>query len=81
LPRPFVVAAFDVHKPDTDTTNGRYLIKNALPSAWNREAGITGMQAWTASCLHAGVRLGGILNIAGSVRESVGRTVLDCGAI
>jgi hypothetical protein len=81
----FVVARFDLLEPGADDTNGvfgRYLIKGAVPSAWNRAAAIAAMQGVSVDGLLPArtIKLGGSLKAAGSpsVPATVIGSVLDC---
>jgi hypothetical protein len=81
----FVVARFDLLEPGADDTNGvfgRYLIKGAVPSAWNRAAAIAAIQGVSVEGLLPArtIKLGGSLKAAGSpsVPATVIGSVLDC---
>jgi hypothetical protein len=81
----YVVADFDLLKPDADTTNGvygNYLIKGAVPSAWNRAAAVAAIQGVSVDGLlpAASIKLRPTIKVVGAppVPRTVNGTVLDC---
>jgi hypothetical protein len=81
----YAVADFDLLEPEADTTNGvygRYLIKGAVPSAWNRAAAVVAVQGVSVDGLlpAASIKLHPAVKVAGAppVPRTVRGAVLDC---